>query len=384
MDAEQENNIIAKIYEAALLPALWPEVIQDIAQYTQSKSAVFTGLDQLNPASNFTYSYNFPEDGLTAYPDERLRVIDMKLQMPLCDGFNGEKELNQDCQEDADYKGTGQYVFYEKCLQPTGVCYMAGVLLDRGKYRGAVLGIQRAAHVRTFEQTELNFLKRIGVHLRRSLQIHRQISLVQHNNSGLTNVLDCLKTGIILLDQNLCLTYSNPPAQSMIGSGCCLELDMHHRLKTNPGDQERLERLLSSALLEDHSADQEIGGSLAMRDQKGQQIMLTVVPFKKLKKIPCLSEAQHQIALFITDKNQYYSLSRAYLQQSYQLSRREFDLCELLINGYKLEEIAQKCGITLSSVRTYFKNIYEKTACTSQIELMHLLMGCTIHFEPLD
>ncbi|WP_410169330.1 helix-turn-helix transcriptional regulator, partial [Acinetobacter indicus] len=35
----------------------------------------------------------------------------------------------------------------------------------------------------------------------------------------------------------------------------------------------------------------------------------------------------------------------------------------------------------LSSVRTYFKNIYEKTECTSQIELMHLLMGCTIHFE---
>ena len=96
------------------------------------------------------------------------------------------------------------------------------------------------------------------------------------------------------------------------------------------------------------------------------------------------SEAQHQIAVFMTDKNRHYSLSRAYLQQAYQLSKREFDLCELLINGYKLEEIATKCGITLSSVRTYFKNIYEKTDCTSQIELMHLLMGCTIHFEHIN
>ena len=52
--------------------------------------------------------------------------------------------------------------------------------------------------------------------------------------------------------------------------------------------------------------------------------------------------------------------------------------------GYKIEDIAEQCGITLSSVRTYFKNIYEKTQCCSQIELMHLLIGCTIQFEHID
>lgn len=56
MKAEQENNIIAKIYDAALLPALWLEVIQDIVQYTQSHSAIFTGLDQFNPAYDFVYT----------------------------------------------------------------------------------------------------------------------------------------------------------------------------------------------------------------------------------------------------------------------------------------------------------------------------------------
>ncbi|MCP5773827.1 hypothetical protein NL389_28830, partial [Klebsiella pneumoniae] len=77
--------------------------------------------------------------------------------------------------------------------------------------------------------------------------------------------------------------------------------------------------------------------------------MLTVVPFKKLRYMQHLQSAQHQIALFMTDKNQHYSLSRTYLQQCYQLSKREFDLCELLINGYKIEDIAEQCGITLSS-----------------------------------
>ena len=83
MKAERENNIIAKIYDAALLPALWLEVIQDIVQYTQSHSAIFTGLDQFNPAYDFVYTYNIPEESLAAYQDERIRVIDMKLHMPL-------------------------------------------------------------------------------------------------------------------------------------------------------------------------------------------------------------------------------------------------------------------------------------------------------------
>lgn len=384
MKLEQENNLIAKIYDAALLPALWLEVIQDIVSYTQSKSAIFTGLDQLNPGYDFVYTHNIPNKSLSAYQDERIRVIDMKLHMPLWNSIEIGDALSQNCQHYAELPGTDHYIFYEKCLKPTGVCYLAGVLLDRGHYRWAVLGIHRAPEVQPFEQAELDFLRRISIHLRRALQIHRQISLIQQDNLNLYTLLDGLKTGIVLLDQNFCLSYTNPVAQNMIHQSSCLDLDAHNHLKTHPAQQARFDQLLESALLDDTTAQTEVGGVLALSDNTGSQLMLSILPFKKLRNIQSLEIDQHQIALFITDKNQHYLLSKAYLQQCYHLSKREFDLCELLINGYKLEDIAEQCGITLSSVRTYFKNIYEKTNCTSQIELMHLLMGCTIHFEHID
>lgn len=384
MKLEQENNLIAKIYDAALLPALWLEVIEDIVSYTKSKSAIFTGLDQLNPGYDFVHTYNIPNESLAAYQDERIRVIDMKLHMPLWNDIEMGDALNQNCQHYAERPGTDHYVFYEKCLKPTGVCYLAGVLLDRGHYRWAVLGIHRAPEVQPFEQAELDFLRRISIHLRRALQIHRQISLIQQDNLNLYTLLEGLKTGIVLLDQNLCLSYSNPVAQQMIQQSSCLDLDRHNHLKTHPSQQARLDQLLESALLDATTVQAEVGGVLALSDSTGAQLMLTIVSFKKLRNMQPLQADQHQIALFMTDKNQHYSLSRAYLQQCYQLSKREFDLCELLINGYKIEDIAEQCGITLSSVRTYFKNIYEKTQCCSQIELMHLLMGCTIQFEHID
>ncbi|QIC78391.1 helix-turn-helix transcriptional regulator [Acinetobacter indicus] len=378
---EQEHQIIGLIYDAAMDTRLWPQVIEAIVQYTNSKTAIFTALDQLSPSYDFVHTYNIPQACIDAYQDERIKVIDMKLHAPLWQQIGVGDTIEQNLQSYGQMPGTDEYIFYERCLEPTGICHIAAVLLDQGQHRWAVLGIHRVPDAQPYSPEEHEFLKRIGKHLRRALQIHRQINLIQQDNLSLYTVLDSLKTGIVLLDQNLCLSYSNPVAQKMLDQSSCLDLDIHNRLKTNYAQQVRFDQLLESALLEDTTIQTEVGGVLALSDGAGSQFMLTVVPFKKLRNMQHLQSAQHQIALFMTDKNQHYSLSRAYLQQCYQLSKREFDLCELLINGYKIEDIAEQCGITLSSVRTYFKNIYEKTQCCSQIELMHLLMGCTIHFE---
>lgn len=89
---------------------------------------------------------------------------------------------------------------------------------------------------------------------------------------------------------------------------------------------------------------------------------------------------QHQISVFLTDKHQHYALSKAYLQQSYHLSKREFELCELLLNGCKLEEIAEHCGVTLSSVRTYFKIFMKKPNATPKLNSC-IFNGLNIHLE---
>ena len=377
----REHEIIGSIYDAAVDVSLWPQVIENIVQYTDSKTAIFTALDQFSPSYDFLFSHNIPDEALHAYRDERIRVIDMQLHRVLWENSGVGQVASSDLSHYGENPESDEYIFYERCLNPTGISYISAVLLDQGSHRWAVLGLHRAPDAAPYQQKELDFLKQLGVHLRRALQIHRQFSLVKQENLSLYSVLDHLKTGVILLDHQLSLTYSNPLAQSMIEHDSCLDLDLYNRLKTHAYDQSRLDQLLNSALLGQSALNADVGGVLALSDAKGRQLMLTIVPFSKLKNMQHQDAGQHQIAVFLTDKHQLYALSKAYLQQAYQLSKREFELCELLLNGCKLEEIAEHCGVTLSSVRTYFKNIYEKTQCNSQIELMHLLMGCTIHFE---
>lgn len=77
----------------------------------------------------------------------------------------------------------------------------------------------------------------------------------------------------------------------------------------------------------------------------------------------------------------YYILSPDYLNHHYHLTRREITLCELLINGYKPEDIAGKMQLIIQKIRTYMKKIYEKLEVNSQIELLHKLMNCTLQFQ---
>lgn len=68
----------------------------------------------------------------------------------------------------------------------------------------------------------------------------------------------------------------------------------------------------------------------------------------------------------------------------YKLSNREIEICELFLNNLNLEEITEKCGITLSSVRTYLKTIFLKTNCNLQVQLIQLLMGLTVDIEHIQ
>lgn len=92
---EQEHQIIGLIYDAAMNTRLWPQVIKKIVQYTDSKTAIFTALDQFSPSYDFLFSHNIPDEALHAYRDERIRVIDMQLHRVLWEnlGVGASSEL---------------------------------------------------------------------------------------------------------------------------------------------------------------------------------------------------------------------------------------------------------------------------------------------------
>lgn len=377
---QQENHIIGMIYDASLNSALWPQVLENIVNYTESTTAIFTVLDQLNPNYNFIYTHNIARESLAAYQEEQVKVIDMKIHTPLWEKAGVGGVIRQNCLPYADMPGSDEYIFYKKCLEPTGVAYITAVLLDAGQYRWGVLGLHRSPQCSEYTQQEADTLQRLGKHLRRALQIHRQLCAIQQENRELYQLLDCLKTGVIILDEKSCIQYTNAKAKQILERSRLLWPDSYNRLKTNAVFQPKLEVLIKSALFKTSQVNHnETGGILGLyRDADERSLMLTVVPLSAITPVPCQKQ---RAAIFLTESTGRHQLAKQFVKERYGLSNRELEICELFLNRLNLEEISVHCGISLQSTRTYLKHIFSKTQCSSQVELMHLLAGLTVDFE---
>ena len=98
------------------------------------------------------------------------------------------------------------------------------------------------------------------MHLRRALQIYRQITLLQEDKKNIYQVLDRFKIGVILINQDYRLCYANAIVKKVFEHSSILELDKNNSLKTLKIFQEKLNQLIRSALFENDDLNNEAGG----------------------------------------------------------------------------------------------------------------------------
>jgi DNA-binding CsgD family transcriptional regulator len=79
----------------------------------------------------------------------------------------------------------------------------------------------------------------------------------------------------------------------------------------------------------------------------------------------------------VVDFNDRSGPSRSTVSTVFRLSAREAELAELFSQGLGLEAIAETMGIALNTARVHLRNIFQKTSCSTQLELFRRLTRLT-------
>jgi DNA-binding CsgD family transcriptional regulator len=160
--------------------------------------------------------------------------------------------------------------------------------------------------------------------------------------TALRSVLDQLSLAIFVFRGER-LVYSNPPATRLI-----------HRLRT----KYRIELLV---MLLDHLAQfrdrsQQVGTVIALTGQDNEPFVVHLME---------LPGRHGDVAVSIreigTDMPAY--------QDRYGLSRREIQVAELVLRGYRNSHIAQTLGITPATTKKHLSRIFEKVGVDSRAQL---------------
>lgn len=384
--ASNEHHLIGDIYDAALNPTLWSGILSRIAGLVGANSAIITALDTLNTDYTLAFTHNIPADALRIYREAGLDALDMEVNgAPLIEQGIGTMIYSSEV-----YGSQEEYIrrcgdLYHRCFVPSNIHYLSGTLLDHGDFRWASLGIHRPEQEAAFTPAQTAPLARMSPHIRRALQIHRQLTNVQRQNARLYRMLDGLTTGVILLNRHAQICYANVQAEQILRQHGSLRVTVREGLQAvQPAQDEELRQLIQAAVTTGlrETGNVSGGGVIGLKQQsRSNPLMLTVTPLSGLAGYGELANDGVAAAIFLSDPHARHSLSRKLLKGSYGLTERECDLCEAFVNHVLLENMATACGLSLSSLRSYMKTIYEKTRQHSQAELMRLLMALTLDFE---
>ncbi len=376
----QIERLLGDIYDAAINGQLWAQVTASVAEACGAEKVMLSATDVLNPVYNFAAPHNIE---LMTVEEWRAGGYDA-MEVELYRHWMTLADLRQPSNSDEVFGGPEGYARvagpYYELLERSGIRRQMIAMFDKGDYRQAGIGLN---NYDPFPPHSAQVLGRLVPHLRRALEIHRQLSSVRRENQQLYQALDVLATGVILLDTAHKVCYANPLAGQLLRQHGGISFQQRQLRLSQAAQSAKLNALIEGAVRTSlREASAQPGGVMGLPSaQAGQDLTLSVMPLSALAAYQELCHEQVAAALFISPSNAHHLLLERALVDLYRLSPREVELCRLFVNQPSLDSMATQLGISIHSVRTMMKSIFQKTGQDSQAKLVRLLMELRINFN---
>ncbi|MDJ0853083.1 MAG: hypothetical protein QNK04_32330 [Myxococcota bacterium] len=267
--------------------------------------------------------------------------------------------------------------FYLDFMKPQDLAAespLCHVIASHEKRPIAGIVIYRRCGSRAFEPEDFELLDSLVPHLARAYAIHVQHATTRHERSALTEVIDRLPVGVILLDAEGRVVLKNRSVDQILDLRDGFFLDQGRPRVADSRENRSLQKLISEV---SRSAPDiaHAGGSgvLCVTRASGRRAFPIWVG-KLLAPAPDNRTDEAQSILFIADPDRGQISTTLVLESLYALTPAEAELVRLLAEGCSLDQVAEERGVTMNTVRSQLKQVFCKTDTSRQGELVHLVL----------
>jgi DNA-binding CsgD family transcriptional regulator len=365
------DEIIARLYEAALDDTPWPAVMTDLATTLKLRSASLLIVDHATGGIAFDCSAGLGTsledvaEGGEAYRhhyaglDYRRAHIE---QLPTGSWSSCHKHFGDDAVKHSE--------FFNDYVRRWDLRYLTGARVARTVEQSAFVGLMRSEALGPIAGTEQEFLARLAQHLSRALALHlRQRTLRQQLRFGL-DALNALDYALCVVRDDGVLLFANAAAEVLLGTG---------RLLRIRGGRLVTAQALFSRELDDTirlTAHTGVAGAarIALAANSGGFVSITTLrlPPSPADELPPGSKVL--VALQVPSR-ELGTARGPMLRRLYRLSEREAELAEMLAGGVTPTEYAALRGVKIATVRTQIQSILRKVGVRRQVDLVRVLAG---------
>jgi len=359
---ERFSSLMANFDRAALDPAAWENVCDDIAGLLDATGVLLTPVEGSGKRAEAMPHSRSLGEACHRYVEGGWYARDFRItagaQKVIRDGYLTDQELIAP-------EAMKRHPYYAEFLNPLGIQWCMEAAFGVGDSFW-VASVHRGEKGGAFQKEEVETVLR----LRRNLTIaaKRTAVLGRERLESLEKAFATAKRGLIGLDAWGRISWLNPRAEELVRRA---DLASHSRLRMNdPLLHARLSDLVDAAIGFRWSSGLRLPGPLLAPAGDGDALSIDAVPmphdFQALLSGVTVLVTMHEVSA-----PSHGPAMR--LRERFGLTAREVELAEHLISGRHVSDAATEMQVTVATVRQHLKSIFSKTGTHRQGELVALL-----------
>jgi DNA-binding CsgD family transcriptional regulator len=369
-ETEQLSELIGDIYDAALYPALWVDVLGKIRAFIGGWAIALSWKDAVAKRGG---SY-FEEGGQDPHYRQLYFEKYIKLDPFTTTQFVVEIEEPKSFLEVMPHAELIQTRLYKEWAQPQGIVDALMCLIDRSVTSVGFLVVFRNKRDGFVDDETRHRARLVIPHIRRATLIGKVIDLKKAEAESLADTLDGISAGMFLVDTIGRIVHANRAGDVLLKRASVLRAE-GGRLIANDS---QADRTLADTFATAGNGDTAVGIKgvavpLVARD--GERYVAHVLPLTSGARRQAGASYAAVAALFVHKAALDTPSPPEAIAKAYKLTPMELRVLLAIVEVGGVPEVAEALGIAESTVRTHLNQTYHKTGVNRQADLVKLVAG---------
>jgi DNA-binding CsgD family transcriptional regulator len=353
VSVEDVDALVGRVYDAALQPILWHDVLTRLGDLLGGAALVASALHKTEGIKLAVATRQDPAafkivtsvySGAATNP-----LVAAMPRLPLASPVALPQVMDP-----AAYRAHG---LFNDVFRPQGLAHQALACLHRTDDVTCPMGILRSTRAGGFSAEEMRLLEVVLPHFGRALRISLRIDALERDARVTREALDRLPVAVLIADCGARLTHANRAAERLLA--------LNDGLTSRRGELGALRGAEANALRKAiaRAAAREGCSSSVVSVQR---YVVLVAP---------LGSEQRGALLLVSDPGATPATDREALRQIFQLSAREAELALALLAGTRLKHFADRHSISINTVKSQLRGLFTKTGTARQADLIRLFQS---------
>jgi DNA-binding CsgD family transcriptional regulator len=367
-ESEQLSALIGGIYDAALDPSLWSDVLGRAGRFVGCASA---GLGWKDVAAKRGDVY-YTSEGVD--PHYRQLYFDKYIRMDPCNVGQFFAEVGQPVitADLLPYKEFVQSRIYQEWAKPQGLIDCAMTVLDRSTASMSFLALFRHQHDGFFDDESLRLTRLLIPHFRRAVLVGHVIDSKKSEAASLADTLDGIGAGMFLVDATGRIVHANVAGHVMLDVADVLRVERGCLVVNDPENSQVLAETFVSAGKGD-AALGVMGIGVPLMARNNERYIAHVLPLTSGIRRRAGAGYAAAAALFVHKAALDTPSPPAVIAKAYKLTPMELRVLLAVVEVGGVRDIAETLGIAETTVKYHLGNVYKKTDRSRQADLVRLV-----------